>query len=74
VHTSMLSWTVIECLKSSGGYLEKNEEHEFPEDSDCETGSELASSSVAGSTVKVSCEQKRGQKLLPVLMIGSLAA
>jgi len=65
---------VIECLKSSGGHLEKNEEHEFPEDSDCETESELVDSSVAGSTVNVGCEQGRGQKLLPVLMIGSLAA
>ena len=64
---------MIECLKISGGHLEKNEDHEFPEDSDCETESELADSSVAGS-VKVGFEQKWGQKLLPVLKIGSLVA
>lgn len=72
MHAGILSWTVIECLKSSGGHLENNEEHELAEDSDCETESELIDSSVAGN-VKVGYEQKRGQKLLPVLKIGSLA-
>jgi len=70
---TILSWTVIECLKSGGGHLEKNEEHEFPEDSDCETESDLAGSSVAGN-VNAGFEQKWEQKLLPVLKIGSLVA
>jgi hypothetical protein len=64
---------VIECLKSSSGRLEKTEEYEFPEDSDCETESEPPSGSVVGN-VKVDCEQKWGRKLLPVLKIGSLVA
>ena len=60
---------MIECFKSSGGYLEKNEEHEFPEDSDCETESEPADGSVAGDA-KVGYEQEWGQKLLPFSRLG----
>ena len=67
----MLSWTVMECCKGGGGHLEKSEEYEFPEDSDCESGSELASNPLPGNA-EVCCEKRQEQKLLPVLKIGSL--
>ena len=66
------SWTVIECYRSGDGYLERNEEDDFPEDSDYESESELADNLAPGPG-KVGCSQQRGQKLLPVLKIGSLA-
>lgn len=62
----MLSRTVVGCYDS----LEKNEGHEFPEDSDYESEGELANNSLSGNGK----EQNRRQKLLPVLKIGSLAA
>jgi len=64
----VLSWAVVECYKGDG-HLEKTEEHEFLEDSDWESEHELASNPVPGNE-EAGCE-KRGQKLLPVLRIGS---
>lgn len=64
---------MVECLKSDDGRLEENEEHEFSEDSDCESEGELTDSSAPGN-MRVDYEQKRGKKLLPVLKIGSLIA
>ena len=44
----MLSQTVMEFLYSRAGRLEKNEEHEFSDDSDYESEEELQDGSVTG--------------------------
>lgn len=69
--TSVLTWIVIECYKGDDGHLEKCDEYEFPEDSDYESERELVCNPISGNA-EVSCEKKRGWKLLPVLKIGSL--
>lgn len=69
----MLTWTVIEHYKGDDGHLEKSEEHEFPEDSDCESEHELVGNPVSGNA-EVGCEKKQEQRLLPVLKTGSLVS
>lgn len=64
---------MIECLNTRTGRLERNEEHEFSEDSDYESETELQDASVTGNT-EADHGENRGQKLLPVLKVGSLAA
>ena len=68
--TSPLNWTVMECLSTRAGRLEKNEEHEFSEDSDCESENELEDCPGTGNAGAGYEEQK----LLPVLKVGSFAA
>ena len=69
----MLSLVVVGCFKGDDRQLEKSEECEFPEDSDCESECELASNPVSGNA-KVGCGEGREQKLLPVLKIGSVVS
>ena len=64
---------MVECREGYGCHLEESEEHEFPEDSDYESERELAGNPISGNP-EVGCEEKRGQKILPVLGVGSLAA
>ena len=64
---------MVECLNTRGGRLEKNEEHEFSEDSDYESENELKDGSVTGEA-GADHGENWGQKPLPVLKVGSLAA
>ena len=68
--TGVLSWTVLECCEGVNGHLEKNEEYEFPEDSDYESECEEDGGPVSGGAQEVDYDQ--GQKPLSVLKIGSL--
>ena len=67
---SILNQTVIECLNTRAGRLGGDEEHEFSEDSDCQSERELKGGTVTGNA-GAGCGE---QKLLPVLKIGSFAA
>ena len=69
--TSVLSQTVVERLNTRDGRLEKDQEHELPEDSDYESENELKDGSI---TSRADHGENWGQKLLPVLKVGSLAA
>lgn len=60
---------MLECHEGVDSRLEKNEEYEFPEDSDCESECEEGGDTVSGDT-EVGCEQS--QKRLPAFRIGSL--
>ena len=71
--TSVLNWTVMECLNTRAGRLAKNEVHEFSEDSDCESENELKDCPVTGNTGDAGASGGE-QKLLPVLKVGSSAA
>ena len=71
--TSVLSQTVTECLNTRAGRLEKNEERQLSEDSDCESESELRDGSATGKE-GADHGENWGQKLLPVLKVGSWTA
>jgi len=70
--TCVLNWTVVKCCKGGGGRLEESEEYEFSEDSDCESESESARNPASGNAE--AGFEKQGQKLLPVLKVGSFVS
>ena len=69
---SVLTWAVVKCYEGGGCHLEESGEYEFSEDSDCESECELAGNPVSGNAEADFGE--RGQKLLPVLKVGSLVS
>jgi len=64
---------VVEYYGVGDGHLERNDEHEFSEDSDRENEYGLADNPASGNAV-TGCERQGPGLLAPILKVGSLIA